>query len=71
MNEAGYEIDTIIACSGGTKNSVFLQEHAMTGCMILLPEESEAVLLGSVMLGSVAADFYRHPRCYECHELHQ
>lgn len=59
MNEAGYEIDTIMACGGGTKNSVFLQEHAnATGCMILLPEESEAVLLGSAMLGSVAADFY-------------
>ncbi|MFA0412986.1 FGGY-family carbohydrate kinase [Vibrio renipiscarius] len=59
MNDAGYEIDTIMACGGGTKNSVFLQEHAnATGCMILLPEESEAVLLGSAMLGSVAADFY-------------
>lgn len=59
MNKAGYEIDTIMACGGGTKNSVFLQEHAnATGCMILLPEESEAVLLGSAMLGSVAADFY-------------
>ncbi|MCY9802351.1 FGGY-family carbohydrate kinase [Vibrio scophthalmi] len=59
MNDSGYEIDTIMACGGGTKNSVFLQEHAnATGCMILLPEESEAVLLGSAMLGSVAADFY-------------
>ncbi|RJX73628.1 ribulokinase [Vibrio sinensis] len=59
MNDAGYEIDTIMACGGGTKNTVFLQEHAnATGCMILLPEESEAVLLGSAMLGSVAANFY-------------
>ncbi|KFA98688.1 FGGY-family carbohydrate kinase [Vibrio sp. ER1A] len=59
MNESGYEIDTIMACGGGTKNSVFLQEHAnATGSMILLPEESEAVLLGSAMLGSVAAGFY-------------
>lgn len=59
MNESGYEIDTIMACGGGTKNSVFLQEHAnATGSMILLPEESEAVLLGSAMLGSVASGFY-------------
>ncbi|MDF2152597.1 FGGY-family carbohydrate kinase [Vibrio sp. CAU 1672] len=59
MNNAGYAIDTIMACGGGTKNSVFLQEHAnATGCVILLPEESEAVLLGSAMLGSVAAGFY-------------
>ncbi|MBY3790630.1 FGGY-family carbohydrate kinase [Photobacterium carnosum] len=59
MNDAGYEIDTIMACGGGTKNTIFLQEHAnATGCIILLPEESEAVLLGSAMLGSVAANFY-------------
>jgi ribulose kinase len=58
MNDSGYDIDTIMAC-GGTKNSVFLQEHAnATGCMILLPEEIEAILLGSAMLGSVAAAFY-------------
>ncbi|EJE8691354.1 FGGY-family carbohydrate kinase [Vibrio vulnificus] len=59
MNDSGYDINTIMACGGGTKNSVFLQEHAnATGCMFLLPEESEAVLLGSAMLGSVAAGFY-------------
>lgn len=59
MNQAGYEIDTIMAVGGGTKNPIFLQEHAnATGCLVLLPEESEAVLLGSAMLGSVAAKFY-------------
>jgi FGGY-family pentulose kinase len=59
MNQSGYEIDTIMAVGGGTKNPIFLQEHAnATGCLMLLPEESEAVLLGSAMLGSVAANFY-------------
>ncbi len=59
MNRSGYEIDTIMACGGGTKNSIFLQEHAnATGCIFLLPEESEAVILGSAMLGAVAAGFY-------------
>ncbi|MFT6987171.1 MAG: FGGY-family pentulose kinase [Psychromonas sp.] len=59
MNQSGYEIDTIMAVGGGTKNSIFLQEHAnATGCLMLLPEESEAVLLGSAMLGAVAANFY-------------
>ncbi|MEJ6078279.1 FGGY-family carbohydrate kinase [Vibrio sp. 1-Bac 57] len=59
MNQSGYEIDTIMAVGGGTKNSIFLQEHAnATGCLMLLAEESEAVLLGSAMLGSVAAKFY-------------
>lgn len=56
MNRAGYRIDTIVACGGGTKNPVFLREHAdITGCQIMLPREPEAVLLGSAMLGAVAA----------------
>ncbi len=48
-----------MGCGGGTKNSLFIQEHAnATGCAMLLPEESEAVLLGSAMLGAVAANCY-------------
>lgn len=59
MNEQGYSIDTIFACGGGTKNPVFLIEHAdATGCRIILPEETEAVLLGSAILGAVASDQY-------------
>jgi FGGY-family pentulose kinase len=56
MNRAGYNINTIFACGGGTKNPVFLREHAdITGCRIVLPEEPEAVLLGSAILGATAA----------------
>ncbi len=56
MNKAGYEIDTLICCGGGTKNPVFLQQHAnATGCRLILPEEPEAVILGSAMLGGVAS----------------
>lgn len=59
MNQSGYSIDTIMASGGGTKNPVFVQEHAnATGCAMLLPEESEAMLLGSAMLGTVAAGLY-------------
>lgn len=55
MNGSGYRIDTIFACGGGTKNAVFLREHAdITGCRIVLPLEPEAVLLGSAILGAVA-----------------
>jgi FGGY-family pentulose kinase len=55
LNEHGYAIDTIIACGGGTKNPVFLREHAdATGCRVILPQEPEAVLLGSAILGAVA-----------------
>ena len=55
MNEAGYAVDTITACGGGTKNRVFLREHAdISGCRIVLGAEPEAVLLGSAVLGAVA-----------------
>ncbi len=56
MNARGYAIETVFACGGGTKNPLFLREHAdITGCRIVLPRESEAVLLGSAILGAVAA----------------
>ena len=55
MNGKGYAIDTLVCCGGGTKNPIFLQAHAnITGCRLILPEEPEAVLLGSAMLGAVA-----------------
>ncbi len=60
MNKKGYRIDTLLACGGGTKNPVFLREHAdITGCRIVLPKEPEAVLLGSAVLGAVASQ--HHP----------
>jgi FGGY-family pentulose kinase len=59
LNLSGYEIDTILACGGGTRNPVFLREHAdATGCTIILPREPEAVLLGSAMLGAVAGGLH-------------
>lgn len=59
MNQTGYSIDTIMASGGGTKNPVFVQEHAnASGCTMLLAEESEAMLLGGAMMGTVAAGVY-------------
>jgi FGGY-family pentulose kinase len=56
MNANGYAIETLIASGGDTKNPVFLREHAdITGCKIVLPHASEGVLLGSAILGAVAA----------------
>jgi len=56
MNQAGYRIDTLTCCGGGTKNPVFLQQHAdITQCRLIIPAEPEAVILGSAMLGAVAA----------------
>lgn len=56
MNAEGYAINTLVCCGGGTKNALFLQQHAnITGCRLLLPKEMESVLLGSAMLGAVAS----------------
>jgi FGGY-family pentulose kinase len=56
LNDAGYRIDTLVACGGDTKNPTFLREHAdVTGARIVLPREPEAVLLGSAILGAVAS----------------
>lgn len=60
LAKKGCVIDTILACGGGTKNPVFLREHAdITDCRILLPKEPEAVLLGSAVLGGVAAGRFK------------
>lgn len=56
LNAQGYAIDTLLATGGDTKNSVFVREHAdATSCRVVLPEEPEAVLLGSAILGAVAS----------------
>jgi FGGY-family pentulose kinase len=60
MNKHGYRIKKIHACGGGTKNPLWLQEHAdVTGCEIILPGEPEAVLLGSAILAAVGAGKYQ------------
>lgn len=59
MNAQGYDIQRIYAVGGGTKNPLWLQEHAdITGASIYLPEEPEAVLLGAALLGAVASRAY-------------
>jgi FGGY-family pentulose kinase len=59
MNETGYRIDTLFVTGGGTKNPLWLQEHAdATGLTLILPQEPEAVLLGTAMLAATAAGLY-------------
>jgi len=59
MNRHGYRIKKIHATGGGTRNRLWLQEHAdITGCEIVLPAESEAVVLGSAILAAVGAGCY-------------
>ncbi|KAI6682543.1 hypothetical protein NL676_036424 [Syzygium grande] len=58
-NAHGHKIDTLLACGGLAKNPLFLQQHAdVIGCPIILPRESESVLLGAAILGAVAAKKY-------------
>ncbi|XAR66667.1 Ribulokinase [Bertholletia excelsa] len=58
-NAHGHKIDTLLACGGLAKNSVFIQEHAdILGYPIILPRENESVLLGAAILGAVAAKRY-------------
>ena len=59
MNASGYAITRLLVTGGGTKNPVWLQEHAdATGCSIVLAREEEAVLLGAAMLGATAAGLH-------------
>jgi D-ribulokinase len=59
MNAAGYRIRRMYVTGGGTKNPLWLQEHAdATGCTILLPKEPAAVLLGAAILAATAAGLY-------------
>ena len=52
--------DFSLVIGGGSKNPVSIREHAdITGCEIVLPREPEAVLLGSAILGAVAAGEFK------------
>jgi ribulose kinase len=56
MNEKGYDIRQMYLCGGHVKNELFIQEHSdITDCELIIPKEPEAVLLGTAILGSVAA----------------
>lgn len=59
MAKMGHQITQINMCGGGTKNPLWLREHAdITGCDVVLSKEPEAVILGAAMLGAVASGAY-------------
>jgi FGGY-family pentulose kinase len=59
LNAQGYAIQRLYTVGGGTKNPLWLQQHAdITGASLHLPEEPEAVLLGAALLGAVASGAY-------------
>jgi FGGY-family pentulose kinase len=52
----GVTVDEIVVSGGLARSPLYLREHAdATGCAVLVPEQAEPVLLGSAMLGAVAA----------------
>lgn len=59
MRAAGARFDTLVMSGGLARNNLFLRETADgTGCNVVVPDQQEPVLLGSAMLGAVAADAY-------------
>jgi FGGY-family pentulose kinase len=56
LEARGYRIDRIHATGGGSKNPLWLQEHAdATGRPVYVAAGVEAVLLGAAMLAAIAA----------------
>ncbi len=56
LNASGFAITRIVATGGGTKNALWLQQHAdATGLPVTLGREPESVLLGAAILGANAA----------------
>ena len=59
MEAQGVEINEMVACGGATNSKLWMQIHAdVTGRPITIPEEAQAVSLGSAVLASVAGGIY-------------
>ena len=59
LEARGYRIERVHATGGGTRNPVWLQEHAdITGRPLHVAPDVESVLLGAGMLAAVAAGAY-------------
>ncbi|MGA2480896.1 MAG: FGGY family carbohydrate kinase [Spirochaetia bacterium] len=60
MEAEGVRIDTLVACGGATQSLLWMQIHAdVCGRPIAIPEEQQAVCLGSAIAATVAAG--QHP----------
>ncbi|XP_015228469.1 PREDICTED: FGGY carbohydrate kinase domain-containing protein [Cyprinodon variegatus] len=56
MKEAGHDIRTLFLCGGLSKNPLFVQVQAnATGLPVVLPNQSDAVLVGAAVLGACAS----------------
>ncbi|KAG7259974.1 hypothetical protein CRUP_036722 [Coryphaenoides rupestris] len=60
MTQAGHDITTLFLCGGLSKNPLFVQIHAnATGLPLVLPGQTEAVLVGAAILGACASQEYQ------------
>lgn len=60
MTQAGHDITTLFLCGGLSKNPLFVQIHAnATGLPVVLPNQTEAVLVGAAILGACASQEYQ------------
>uniref|UniRef100_A0A3P9KMZ9 FGGY carbohydrate kinase domain-containing protein n=1 Tax=Oryzias latipes TaxID=8090 RepID=A0A3P9KMZ9_ORYLA len=59
MKKAGHDISALFLCGGLSKNVLFVQTHAnATGLPVVLPDQTEAVLVGAAVLGACASRDY-------------
>jgi FGGY-family pentulose kinase len=59
MEQEGVRIDTVVACGGATQSPLWMQIHAdVSGKRITIPEEQQAVTLGSAIAATVAAGIH-------------
>ncbi|XP_032420568.1 FGGY carbohydrate kinase domain-containing protein [Xiphophorus hellerii] len=59
VKEAGCDIRTLFLCGGLSKNLLFVQIQAnATALPVVLPDQSEAVLVGAAILGACASQDY-------------
>ncbi|HEY9594109.1 MAG TPA: FGGY-family carbohydrate kinase, partial [Spirochaetia bacterium] len=59
MEEEGVKISTLIACGGATQSDLWMKIHAdVAGKAITIPEEQQAVTLGSGIAAAVAAGMH-------------
>jgi ribulokinase len=59
MQESGVRVETVVACGGATQSPLWMQIHAdVCGRPISIPEEQQAVTLGSAITATVAAGMH-------------
>lgn len=59
MKDAGHDIKTLFFCGGLSKNPLYVKVHAnATGLPVVLPDQTEAVLVGAAVLGACASQDY-------------